>query len=141
MATVDRFEDLEVWKRARVLANLIYNISTAGSFAKDYGLRDQMQRAAVSILSNIAEGFEGYTQLLFIQFLARAKGSAGELRAQLYLALDRGYISEEQFREASSQTEICSKQIARLIQYLETQPNARRIREDGAFYDVDTQSF
>jgi len=106
MATVDRFEDLEVWKRARVLANLIYNISTAGSFAKDYGLRDQMQRAAVSIFSNIAEGFEGYTQLLFIQFLARAKGSAGELRAQLYLALDRGYISEEQFREASSQTEI-----------------------------------
>ena len=138
MATVDRFEDLEVWKRARVLANLIYNISTAGSFAKDYGLRDQMQRAAVSIFSNIAEGFEGYTQLLFIQFLARAKGSAGELRAQLYLALDRGYISEEQFREVSSQTEICSKQIARLIQYLETQPNSRRIREDGAFYDVDT---
>jgi four helix bundle protein len=136
MATVNRFEDLEVWQRARVLANLIYNISASGSFAKDYGLRDQMQRAAVSILSNIAEGFEGYTQLLFIQFLARAKGSAGELRAQLYLALDRGYLSEEQFKEAFSQAETCSKQIARLIQYLETQPNARRIREDGVYYNV-----
>ena len=66
---------------------MIYRLSSAGAFARDFGLRDQMRRAAVSIMSNIAEGFESQTQVLFIQFLGRAKGSAGELRAQLYIAL------------------------------------------------------
>jgi four helix bundle protein len=87
-------------------------------------------------MSNIAEGFEGQTQAIFIQYLSRAKGSAGELRAQLYIALEQGYISKEEFNMAYSLAETCSKQIARFIQYLESQPNARRIRDDGATYDV-----
>src|SRR5574341_477217 len=141
MATVERFEDLEVWKRARELANIIYDISEAGTFARDYGLREQMRRAAISILSNIAEGFESRTQALFIEILGRAKGSAGELRAQWDIAIDRKHITQDQFEMSSKLVETCSKQITRFMQYLETKPNARRIREDGAFYDVETRTF
>ena len=137
MATAKRFEDLEVWQRAKDLTNLIYKYSTDGTFARDFGLRDQMRRAAVSIMSNIAEGFESQTQALFIKYLSHAKGSAGELRAQLYIAKDQKYISEENFSEMFSLAEICSKQLARFIQYLENQPNARRIRDDGAEYNVE----
>ena len=137
MTTAKRFEDLEVWQRAKDLTNLIYKYSADGSFSRDFGLRDQMRRASVSIMANIAEGFESQTQAMFIKYLGHAKGSAGELRAQLYIAKDQGYISEESFSEMFSLSEICSKQIARFIQYLENQPNARRMREDGAEYSVE----
>jgi four helix bundle protein len=136
MTTAKRFEDLEVWQRAKELTNLIYGLSSSGAFARDFGLRDQMRRAAVSVMSNIAEGFESQTQVLFIQFLGRAKGSAGEPRAQLYIALDQEYITSDEFRSAMSLAELCSKQLVRSLQYLESQPNARRIREDGVHYDV-----
>lgn len=86
MTTAKRFEELKVWQKAKELTNLIYQLSSSGSFARDFGLKDQMRRAAVSVMSNIAEGFESQTQALFIQFLGRAKGSVGELRAQLYIA-------------------------------------------------------
>ncbi|MCZ2127888.1 MAG: four helix bundle protein [Anaerolineales bacterium] len=137
MTTAKRFEELDVWQRAKDLTNLIYKYSTDGSFSRDFGLRDQMRRASVSIMSNIAEGFESQTQALFIKYLGYAKGSAGELRAQLYVAKDQGYITEEQFSEMFSNAEICGKQLAKFIQYLETQPNARRMREDGAEYHVE----
>ena len=136
MTTAKRFEDLEVWQIAKELTNLIYRLSSSGNFARDFGLRDQMRRAAVSIMSNIAEGFESLTQVMFIQYLARAKGSAGELRAQLYIARDQEYIIDEEFQSAMSLAETCSRKLARLIQYLESQPNARRVREDGAQYDI-----
>lgn len=91
----------------------------------------------MSILSNIAEGFESKTQSLFIDYLSRAKGSAGELRAQLYLALDREYIHQPDFDKLATQAEICSRQLASFIRYLETRPNARRvIKEDQAAYDI-----
>lgn len=137
MTTAKRFEDLEVWQRAKDLTNLIYKYSTDGSFSRDFGLRDQMRRASVSIMSNIAEGFEGQTQAVFIKHLGHAKGSAGELRAQLYIAKDQGYITEEDFNTMFSTAEICSKQLSRFIQYLESQPNARRVREDGVTYNVE----
>lgn len=136
MTTIERFEDLDVWQKAKELTNLVYSQSSSGMFSRDFGLRDQMRRAAVSVMSNIAEGFESQTQVLFIQYLGRAKGSAGEVRAQLYIARDQGYISEEEFSKILSLAEICSKQLARFIQYLESQPNARRVREEGATYDV-----
>ena len=136
MTTIERFEDLDVWQKAKELTNLVYSQSSSGMFSRDFGLRDQMRRAAVSVMSNIAEGFESQTQVLFIQYLERAKGSAGEVRAQLYIARDQGYISEEEFSKILSLAEICSKQLARFIQYLESQPNARRVREEGATYDV-----
>ena len=136
MATAKRFEDLEVWQKAKELTNLIYRVSLSGEFSRDFGLRDQMRRASVSIMSNIAEGFESQTQALFIKYLGHAKGSAGELRAQLYIALEQGYMKEDEFNTAFALAEVCSKQLARFIQYLESQPNARRVREDGATYDV-----
>jgi four helix bundle protein len=127
---------LEVWQKAKELTNLIYNFSSSGSFAHDFGLRDQMRRAAVSIMSNIAEGFESQTQALFVQFLSRAKGASGELRAQLYIAPEQKYITTAEFQVAFSLAELCSKQLASFIRYLESQPNARRLREEGVHYDV-----
>jgi four helix bundle protein len=96
MAKVKKFEEIQSWKKARSLTNKIYQATLTGPFAKDFGLRDQVRRAAVSILSNIAEGFERGGDKEFLQFLAIAKGSAGELRAQLYIALDQRY-SENTF--------------------------------------------
>lgn len=137
MTTAKRFEDLEVWQKAKELTNLIYRLSSSGTFARDFGLRDQMRRAAVSVMSNIAERFESQTQALFIQFLSRAKGSSGELRAQLYIALEQKYITTAEFQSAFSIAELCSKQLAGLIRYLESHPNSRRVREDGVYYDVE----
>ena len=136
MATAKRFEELEVWQKAKELTNLIYRVSSSGALARDFGLRDQMRRVAVSIMSNIAEGFESQTQATFIQYLGHAKGSAGELRSHLYIAVEQNYITQDHFNSAISLAESCSKQLARFIQYLESQPNARRLREDGAVYDV-----
>jgi len=136
MDSVEKFEDLRVWQNARKLANMIYDFSSVGDFARDFGLRDQMRRAAVSVMSNIAEGFESRTQAMFIEYLGRAKASAGELRAQLYLALDRNYIDETQMQKAHELARICSGQLVNLSRYLESQPNSRRISEDGEHYDV-----
>ncbi len=130
-----RFEELDVWQRARELTRLVYDLSDQGAFARDFGLRDQMRWAAVSIMSNIAEGFESRTQRLFIDFLGRAKGSAGELRAQTYVASDRDYLTGDQFAAVLRQAETCSRQIARLMQYLETQPNASRVKDSDVVYD------
>jgi four helix bundle protein len=129
MPTIERFEDIEAWQTARHLANLIYDLTDQGVFARDYGLRDQIRRAAVSVMSNIAEGFESRTQSLFLDFLGRAKGSAGEVRSQLYIALDRKYIAQAQFDEAYDLADKCSRQIYRFMIYLESQPNALRVRE------------
>jgi four helix bundle protein len=136
MTTAKRFEDLEVWQKAKELTNEIYRYSSTGAFSRDFGLRDQMRRAAVSIMSNIAEGFESQTQVLFIQFLSRAKASAGELRAQLYISLDQEYITTAEFQSAFALAELCSKKLTSFIRYLESQPNARRVREDGVHYDI-----
>jgi four helix bundle protein len=137
MTTAKRFEELEVWQKAKELTNLVYKYSSDGAFARDFGLRDQMRRASVSIMSNIAEGFESQTQVMFIKYLAYAKGSAGELRAQLHIARDQGYITDEEFNKMFSLAEICSKQLSRFIQYLESQLNARRVREEGVTYNVE----
>ncbi len=97
---VSRFEDLDAWKVGRELANLIYAYTREDSFFKDYGLKDQMQRAAVSVMNNIAEGFERGSNKDFAKFLFIARGSTGEVRSMLYLALDQKYIKEKQFKEA-----------------------------------------
>ncbi|MCC7211552.1 MAG: four helix bundle protein [Candidatus Brocadia sp.] len=90
------FEDLEVWKLARGLTNKIYKITSTGAFSKDYGLRDQIRRASVSVMSNISEGHERGGNQEFIQFLSIAKGSSGEVRSQIYVALDQGYVGENE---------------------------------------------
>ena len=135
MPTIERFEDLEIWKRARSLSNLIYDMTDGETFRHDFVLRDQIRRAVVSVMSNIAEGFESRTQVMFIDYLGRAKASAGETRAQLYLALDRKYIEPAKFDQAINEVQICSRQIASFIRYLESKPNTHRIREEGETYN------
>ena len=118
MAKVERFEDLEVWKTAREAVNAVYDLSANGVFSKDYALRDQIRRAAISIPSNIAEGFSRRSNKEFIQFLFIAKGSVVEVQSQLYTALDRGYIPQETFTSIYKQLEVIAKQTSRLITYL-----------------------
>ena len=136
VATIRHFEEIEAWQTARKLANMVYELSKRGEFARDFGLRDQMRRAAVSILSNIAEGYESRTQALFIDLLGRAKGSAGEVRAQAYVALDQRYIDQKQFDVLHDLADKAARQIYRFMSYLESRPNARQVREDRAGYHV-----
>ena len=98
MAAFKTFEEINAWQNARVLVKDVYAMTRCGDFSKDYGLRDQIQRAAVSICSNIAEGFERRGNKEFINFLWIAKGSAAEVCSQLYHARDLGYITEEKFK-------------------------------------------
>jgi four helix bundle protein len=118
MAEIRRFEDIEAWQKGRELVSAIYAISSKGAFAKDFGLRDQIRRAAVSALLNIAEGFERGGDKEFLQFLSLAKASCGEVRSQLYVALDQKYMSEEQFRPTSEQAIHVSQRIGGFMRYL-----------------------
>lgn len=118
MAKVDSFEDLEVWQQARALAANIYALTKTGEFSKDFGLRDQIRRAAVSIVSNIAEGFGRSSNAEFCRFLEIASGSASEVQAQLYIALDLGYLTAEQFGEVFSDVKRIGQMLTKLMQYL-----------------------
>ncbi|MFA5013844.1 MAG: four helix bundle protein [Candidatus Paceibacterota bacterium] len=106
MATIKKFEDLVCWKKSRELTREIYSALKSCS---DYGFKDQIQRASVSILSNIAEGFERGTRQEFLNYLYIAKGSAGEVRAQLYVAFDAGYLNIERFKYLNGLAEECSR--------------------------------
>jgi len=131
MPTIKRFEEIEAWQTARSLTKLVYGLSSEGAFSRDFVLRDQIHRASISILCNIAEGFESRTRGLFTEFLGRAKGSAGELRAQFYVALDAAYLTQEQFLALSDQCEKCSSQISRLMAYLRTLPNSSGVKRSN----------
>ncbi len=111
---VQRFEDLIAWQKARVLTADIYRTTGQGSFARDFGLRDQIQRAAVSAMSNIAEGFDRGSRAEFHQFLVIAKASCAEVRSQLYVAFDIGHIDEPEFDRLRNQTEELSRVIGGL---------------------------
>jgi len=124
VSVAKRFEELEAWQTARKLTQQVYELSNQGDFSRDYGLRDQMRRAAVSILSNIAEGFESRTEGLFLEFLGRAKGSAGELRAQVYVAHDARYLTRPQAIQLRAECEKCSGPISRFMAYLRANPRA-----------------
>src|SRR5713101_5400433 len=126
MSTIHRFEEIDAWQTARQLTKSVYALAASGSFTRDFGLRDQMRRAAVSIMSNIAEGFESRTSALFLEFLGRAKGSAGELRAQFYVAQDAGYLTSAQHQGLQDQCEKCSSQISLLMAYLKSLPSPKR---------------
>lgn len=119
MSAFQRFEDIEAWQKARELTKAVYALSNDGQFARDFGLRDQIRRASVSIMSNIAEGFGRGGNKEFIQFLSTAKGSASEVQAQLYVALDAGYINQDQFQKLYSETEATARMIAGLLRYLQ----------------------
>ena len=118
MSAIYRFEDIKAWQLAREIVRNIYRMTQKPDFLKDYGLRDQIRRAAVSIMSNIAEGFERRTDKELVQFLSIAKGSSAEVRSQLYTAMDLDYISEKDFESLKQDCELASKQIASFMKYL-----------------------
>jgi len=118
MAGVKSFEDLEVWKASRKLCKEIYIITNHDKFSKDYSFKDQVRRSAISVLSNISEGFERTADNQFSYFLTIAKGSAGELRSQLYIAFDLGYIKEDEFKSLFELVSSISKMLYGLNNYI-----------------------
>jgi len=119
MAKIEKFEDVESWKAAREVTRLIYSASLNERFSKDFALYNQIRRASVSILSNIAEGFERSGNKEFLQFLAIANGSCGEVRAQLYVALDQNYIDKLEFERISNKLLETSRLISGFMKYLQ----------------------
>jgi four helix bundle protein len=120
MATFHGFEDINAWQKARELTQRIYDASGHGSFAKDFPLLDQIRRASISIMSNIAEGFERDGNKEFRQFLSTAKGSAGEVKAQLYVALDQHYLNQEHFNDLYQLADQTAYLIGGLMRHLRT---------------------
>ena len=119
MATITRFEDIEAWQLGRELKQQIYARSKAGEFAKDFALKDQIRRAAISVTANIAEGFEREGNREFIQFLSISKGSCGELQDHLYTALDEAYITQPQFDMLYAQSSEVGRKIGAFMSYLQ----------------------
>jgi four helix bundle protein len=124
---VERFEDLVAWQKARALTRAIYETTRQGGFAKDFGLSSQIQRAAVSVMSNIAEGFERGSHGEFHQFLSVAKASCGELRSQLYVALDIGYLDQTRFDTLLAD----AQEVARIIGGLRAAVGRQRNEQRG----------
>ena len=128
------FEDLDIWKEARRLTKEIYRLTSGPKFSKDFSLRGQVQSAAVSVMSNIAEGFERGGNQEFGQFLYVAKGSCGEVRSQLYVAVDQGYVSAKESEELMNSLKRLSSMIGSLINYL------KRSGMKGAKYNSSNRS-
>ena len=118
MATVKKFEDLEMWRKSRILCTGIFEIMNCEKFSRDYKLKDQINGSGGSVMDNIAEGFDRGSRLEFLNFLSIAKGSAGEVKSQLYRALDRGYINSDKFDELYLLAEEISKMIGSFMDYL-----------------------
>ncbi len=114
------FEELHVYQRARELTSMVYSITRTSEFTRDFGLISQIRRAAVSVMSNIAEGFERGSKTEFIQFLYIAKGSCGEVRAQLQVAQDQKYITDAQYEHLYNLARHISGMISKFISYLQT---------------------
>ncbi len=125
MARVQRFEDLDVWQKARVLTNRVYEVSNAGAFARDFALRDQVRKAAISIMSCIAEGFERESGDRDLRhFLSMSKGSVGEVRCQIIIAHDAGHLTDEQHTQLYALAAEVSRMLSGFIAYLDrSKPN------------------
>ncbi len=115
---IERFEDIEGWQEARVLAQMVYEVSSKGQFARDFRLRRQIEDAAASVMANIAEGFDAGSDAEFIRFLGYARRSASEVQSHLYIALDRDYVAEENFDAIYQKAVQAKKLINGFIRYL-----------------------
>ncbi len=120
MATITKFEELEIWKLAREQAKEIYQLTKDGMFSKDFDLKNQINAAAGSSMDNIAEGFERFTNKEFAQFLVISKGSNGEVRSQLYRAFDRNHISEELLKKRLEFSVMLGNKIKSFLDYLQS---------------------
>jgi four helix bundle protein len=132
MTTIERFEDIVAWQKGREFTQLVYGASRRSEFSKDFALRDQIRRAAISITSNIAEGFERDGNKEFINFLSTAKASCGEARSQLYVAVDEHYISELEFKTLYDRSVEISRIIDGFATYLKkTNIKGRKFQDRG----------
>ena len=118
MNKIEKFEDIIAWQKARVLTKEIYKCTQMGGFARDYGLKDQIQRASVSTMANVAEGFERGGDKEFTQFLSTSKGSCGEVKSHLYVALDQGYLTSASFDQLYGQASEVSRLLSGFMTYL-----------------------
>ncbi|HKP46606.1 MAG TPA: four helix bundle protein [Pyrinomonadaceae bacterium] len=118
MATFKKFEEIECWRKARELTQRVYQLSRTDDFARDFALTNQIRRASVSVMSNIAEGFDRSGTGEFVRFLATAKGSAAEVRCQLYVAADQNYVGVAEFNELNLLADETGKMIGGLMNYL-----------------------
>ena len=118
MGKIQKFEDILSWQKARELTREVYAHSKTGAFAKDFGLRDQIQRASVSIMGNVAEGYDRGGDKEFIQFLSVSKGSCGEVKSHLYVALDQQYINPPQFNQLYNLADEVGRLLAGFMAYL-----------------------
>ncbi len=126
VSVIERFEDLIAWQKARSLTRNVYDATRKGAFARDFGLCSQMQRAAVSVMANVAEGFERRGLGEFSQFLIIAKASCAELRSHLYVALDIGYLQQADFDLLLSQAEEVARVLSGLRSSIEKQRSPQR---------------
>src|SRR5437660_936825 len=122
MATIRHFEEITAWQKARELGRAVYEASRKGAFARDFALRNQIRRAAISIMYNIAEGFERSGTSEFSHFLSVAKGSAGELEAQLFIGLDQGYLTEKEFAALRGLVREVGSLVGGFMRYLREAP-------------------
>ena len=118
MGKIQKFEDIVAWQKARELTREVYAHSKTGAFAKDFGLKDQIQRASVSIMGNVAEGYDRGGDKEFIQFLSVSKGSCGEVKSDLYVALDQQYINPIQFNQLYNSADEVGRLLAGFMVYL-----------------------
>ncbi len=125
MATIERFEDLQSWQKARQLANAIYDLVEHPQFAKDFQLRDQIRRAAGSVMHNIAEGFDSGSNPEFVRFLKIARRSASEVQSELYLALDRKYIADDELQAGYDLATDAKRLINGMIAYLHRRKSSK----------------
>jgi four helix bundle protein len=124
--SIKKFEELRIWQESRELTKFVYKLTSKSIFKSDYGLKDQIQRAAVSVMTNIAEGFERDSNKEFIKFLKYSKGSCGEVRSLLYVALDLDYIGEKEFNENFSRSISIINQTSKFISYLRTSTKPKK---------------
>ncbi len=116
--TIKRFEEIEAWKEARELVRMIYGLTSKSLFKRDFGLKEQIQRAGISCMANVAEGFDSGTNQQFIQYLTYARRSSSEVQSELYIALDAGYINQIEFDKVYEQAQKVGKLTNGFISYL-----------------------
>jgi len=131
---VKSFEDLQVWQDARIFVKSMYELTSLENFKKDFGLKDQVQRSAVSIMNNISEGYERDNNKEFRNFLSYAKGSAGEIRSMLYIALDLNYISKDDFDKNFNKAVNIITQISNFKKYLRNYVIKEKIKNVKMFF-------
>lgn len=139
MATIEKFEDILAWQKGRDLTKAVYEYSSRGPFSRDFALRDQIRRAAISITSNIAEGFERDGNRELIQFLSHSKGSCGEVRSQLYVALDQNYLTQAEHQDLENLCLETSRLINGFSQYLQNSKiKGRKYQNRDAALQLET---